>query len=245
MSLELILLVLLAAVVVPGLWVLWHRWRWRGSQARPPMPGSSRIAGLAARFRRAPGSSGATEPAGGQRIVRPRRLVVSGAALAALPRPADELPPDPRRRLMRDAAVVLMLGSALVLAVVALPQALGPTEGVLGATSAPGDPGPGATLAPGPSEGSSSPTPDASVDPGTSPSMGPSPTAEASAGPTPTATPAATPRPTSRPTSRPTPRPTARPTSAPTAPPSPEPSTEPSPEPSTEPTPSTDLPPSP
>lgn len=185
---------------------------------------------------------------------RPARFVVSGSASSVgrqpvapgSVRPASTARAvDPRERLGRDSAVVLMVAAAAIVAVVVVMPGLfgGPEGGVLGATATPRAPAVVTDASGSPSPGSAGSS--AATGGSTRPSSRATPSGTVGTAPAATATRAGT-APTARPTARPaaTPRPTAtQPASGPSATPStgptPPPSDSPAPTPTDSPNPPT------
>ena len=139
------------------------------------------------------------------------------AKQAAAPDPVAVQVESRRRRIYRDAAVVLLVVSLVGLVTVAVVPGLVANRGTI---SASGEPSASLlaivpTASPSPSVSPSAsiavtPSPTATSTPTPTPTLAPTPS------PTPSVTPAPTPKPTPRPTPRPTPAPTPTPTPAPT-----------------------------
>lgn len=156
----------------------------------------------------------------GEADAAPRRRVTNVGLIGDTPG-RDRLPHarrrvDPRERLWRDAAMVLLILSVVGVTVLAIqPAGLG---GVASQTATPGGSLPMVAIGAG-------------DEPSPSPALRPAPTAAPTPSPPPIGTPTA--RPTQAPTARPTPAPTAQPTPAPT----PRPTIRPTPKPTARPTP--------
>jgi hypothetical protein len=161
----------------------------------------------------------------GEADAGPRRRVTNVGLIGDTPG-RDRLPHarrrvDPRERLWRDAAMVLLILSVVGVTVLAIqPAGLG---GVASETATPGgslpmvaigaadEPSPPPTLRPAPTAARTPSPPPAGT-----PTARPTPAPRAQPTPAPTAQP--TPAPTPRPTIRPTPKPTAKPTPIPAPP---------------------------